>query len=217
MLRTPLLPAAAFYNWGASASALPRAGNDTGNATPNDMGREEVEFAARATLSRSRLATLAHLPLVREAIAVASSDLFHECVAHEYAEPNARAGRDAITSGGVTDDAQLVGGSGPLETDGDQWLVPGGRVEAAVARYVTRMACRSTPFGLFAGCSMGLVGSENHLTLRGTKEYRRSARLDMGYIWRLTELLALRSDVRMRLQLRPNDTIYRVGDRVHYV
>src|SRR5262245_42838727 len=56
-------------------------------------------------------------------------------------------------------------------TDGDLVM--------ALGRYFVRMTGRSTPFGLFAGNSVGRIGDvcELHLAERG--RYRRHTRLDM--------------------------------------
>src|ERR1051326_9554625 len=41
----------------------------------------------------------------------------------------------------------------------------GQRLEMAVYRYVARMTSRSTPFGLFAGCSVGRIGEGTRLEI----------------------------------------------------
>src|SRR5262249_9014744 len=57
-----------------------------------------------------------------------------------------------------------------LEERFDLWLrepegEPGQKIERALVRYFARMAGRATPFGLFAGCSVGMVGEETRLVL----------------------------------------------------
>jgi hypothetical protein len=54
----------------------------------------------------------------------------------------------------------------------------GRRLERTLVRYLARMAGRATPFGLFAGCSVGLLGDETRLALGGLASYRRHTRLD---------------------------------------
>ena len=65
----------------------------------------------------------------------------------------------------------------------------GRRAEQALVRYLYRMAARATPFGLFAGCSLGRLGSRTRLRLRGRARYRRHTRLDMDYLFALSEEL----------------------------
>src|SRR6185436_16606268 len=65
----------------------------------------------------------------------------------------------------------------------------GARVERGLVRYVSRMAGRATPFGLFAGNSTGTVGASTELRLEPLSRYRRHTRLDMGYLCSLTEIL----------------------------
>src|SRR5581483_67593 len=68
----------------------------------------------------------------------------------------------------------------------------GQRVERSLARYLARMAWRPTPFGLFAGVTVGTIASQNRtrLELRGRGEYRRHTRLDTGYLDSLAQAVA---------------------------
>jgi hypothetical protein len=55
-------------------------------------------------------------------------------------------------------------------------------------RYYQRACTRPTPFGLFAGCSVGKIGGEyTNILLFGQDKYRRNTRLDMNYICALTQ------------------------------
>src|SRR5262245_33105060 len=71
-----------------------------------------------------------------------------------------------------------------LEGRFDLWLrgpdsEAGQKIERALVRYFARMAGRATPFGLFAGCSVGTVGGETRLAFTERARYRRHTRLDM--------------------------------------
>jgi thiopeptide-type bacteriocin biosynthesis protein len=92
----------------------------------------------------------------------------------------------------------------------------GQRAEEALVRYLSRMASRCTPFGLFAGCSVGRIGEANRLELGERGSYRRHARLDMDYLTSLTEALGRKEEVRRQVGLRPNPTLYRLGQRYRY-
>ena len=90
------------------------------------------------------------------------------------------------------------------------------KVERTVARYFARMAGRSTPFGLFAGCSFGSLGADTRLAVADRARYRRHTRLDMDYLCSLAEALRARDDVRADLTVRPNSSLYRAGTRLRY-
>ena len=96
------------------------------------------------------------------------------------------------------------------EPDSDK----GRATERSLASYVMRAAARPTPFGLFAGCTVGMVGSRTCLRLVGLGRYRRHTRLDMDYLWALAD--AIEHDPRLRTELdyRPNSSLYQVGDRL---
>ena len=93
----------------------------------------------------------------------------------------------------------------------------GSRCERSLMKYFSRMCGRSTPFGLFAGCSVGSLGSSTSLRVEGRDRYRRHTRLDMDYLCSLAEALAGQEGVRDELAYRPNSSLYRSGDRVLFV
>ncbi len=104
----------------------------------------------------------------------------------------------------------------------DQWLAAGPSAESdglavSLSRYLTRMATRSTPFGLFATHSLGRVGDRTQLTLAPGEPYRRRTRLDLEYLAGLAA--AVESDATMRplLRYRPNNSLYPAGAQYRYV
>jgi thiopeptide-type bacteriocin biosynthesis protein len=92
----------------------------------------------------------------------------------------------------------------------------GGKIERALARYFQRMASRPTPFGLFAGCSVGTIGPRTELRLGGRAGYRRHARLDMDYVVGLTTALSRDAGLRDALTYRPNSSLYGIDGRLRY-
>lgn len=92
----------------------------------------------------------------------------------------------------------------------------GSRAEKALVRYLARMAGRSTPFGLFAGCSLGRVGDATRLETAPHGAYVRHTRLDMDYLCTLTETLARDAALAMDLVWKPNSSLYRAGGRLRY-
>ncbi|MGD9644416.1 MAG: lantibiotic dehydratase [Pirellulales bacterium] len=95
----------------------------------------------------------------------------------------------------------------------------GRKAEPALVRYFARMAGRATPFGLFAGCSIGRIADQSEssaLPIAPVGEYRRHVRLDMEYLSNLVAEIERRTEVRRELFYRPNSSLYRVGDRWRY-
>lgn len=93
----------------------------------------------------------------------------------------------------------------------------GQRAENALVRYFQRMATRPTPFGLFSGCSLGLLdGAETRLDLVPRSDYRRQTRLDMDYLFALCEDAGRDKTLRDELLFRPNSSLYRAAGRLRY-
>jgi thiopeptide-type bacteriocin biosynthesis protein len=92
----------------------------------------------------------------------------------------------------------------------------GQRIEVSLVKYVARMAGRSTPFGLFSGVSSGTLGRETRLELAPRAAYRRRTRLDNDYLFVLAGELIKDPEVREKLRLRPNTSIYRIAGRLRY-
>ncbi|MEA2901181.1 MAG: lantibiotic biosynthesis protein [Actinomycetota bacterium] len=93
------------------------------------------------------------------------------------------------------------------------------RAQPKLAAYLTRAATRATPFGLFAGCSVGTVatiGGRTHLELCGGEGYRRHTRLDNDYLFALVAALEADPAVRASLRWSPNSSLYRVAGRWRY-
>ncbi len=106
-----------------------------------------------------------------------------------------------------------------LEAQVDAWFrdpdsEAGRKVEQALTRYVSRMAGRATPFGLFAGCSVGAVGRATRLAVG--EPCRRHTRLDMDYVVLLADALGRDPALREALRFRPNTSLYRVAGRARY-
>lgn len=107
-----------------------------------------------------------------------------------------------------------------LAADIDLWIEDpdskrGQAVERSLARYVSRMSTRSTPFGLFAACSVGQTATGTFLQLG--RSSARHTRLDMSYLTALTEALEGRTAVRSHLTYRPNTSLYFSAGRWRYV
>ena len=103
----------------------------------------------------------------------------------------------------------------------DHWLSSpdgehGQKVERTLVRYFSRMSSRSTPFGLFSGCSVGTVGDTTRLAIEARSKYQRHTRLDMDYICKLTEALAKDPALAAHLRYKPNSSMYTAAGRLRY-
>lgn len=109
-----------------------------------------------------------------------------------------------------------------LDASVTAWLAGGrgdandAQVERAVARYLARMAGRATPFGLFAGCSLGAMATTTELAIAGATAYRRHTRLDSDYLALLVDAIHRVPEARRAARLRPNSSLYRAASRLRY-
>jgi thiopeptide-type bacteriocin biosynthesis protein len=83
--------------------------------------------------------------------------------------------------------------------------------------YFARMCARSTPFGLFAGCSVGSLDRETALELVPIGDYQRHTRLDMDYLSAVSAALDADPAIRSELSHAPNSSLYPAGARLHYM
>jgi lantibiotic biosynthesis protein len=114
-----------------------------------------------------------------------------------------------------------VVGSPGLEAVIETWCAQptskrGRSIERGLVRYLTRMTTRPTPFELFAGVATGELGEATDLTLAAREHYRRS-QIDTDVLFALAEHLVRDAQVRDHVEVRPNDSHYRVAGQVRYV
>ena len=92
------------------------------------------------------------------------------------------------------------------------------KTQYSAYRYYQRACTRPTPFGLFAGCSVGTIGNDNsEIKLSKQNEYKRLTRLDMNYICALTQQIEKDKNLREQLHYFPNSCIYPVSNHLRYV
>jgi len=85
----------------------------------------------------------------------------------------------------------------------------------SLAKYYMRMSTRSTPFGLFSGCS--LTEWENELSPEsGNSIFSRSTRLDMHCICLITEWICRQPLIKTKLTYHPNSSLYPVGQTLRF-
>ncbi|RXQ97400.1 hypothetical protein EO244_00490 [Ancylomarina salipaludis] len=92
-----------------------------------------------------------------------------------------------------------------------------GKLDFSYLKYLIRMSTRCTPFGLFAGCSVGKIGSVNDIELNEKDKFQKKIRLDMDVIGSLCQGLKKRKDVFSYLVYHVNTSLYELGDSLRYV
>lgn len=88
------------------------------------------------------------------------------------------------------------------------------KIESALYRYITRMSSRSTPFGLFAGLSVGRIDDKTNIVLGAFKRY---SRLDMQILCTLSQELSKLPNVKESIKYYSNTSIYKIGNLCRYV
>jgi thiopeptide-type bacteriocin biosynthesis protein len=92
----------------------------------------------------------------------------------------------------------------------------GERLEQSLYRYMARMTSRPTPFGLFAGCSVGKIGTATRLEIGPRTAYWRRSRLDMEYLCNLAQKISSDPVLQGQLLFRPNTSLYLAAGRYHH-
>lgn len=104
--------------------------------------------------------------------------------------------------------SEWLSGRGKTERD---------RLEQSLIRYFGRATFRTTPFGLFAGCSLMRIGDSSDFTLCDRTAYSRHSRLDMDHIAELSRAIIADPLSRQHLPLFRNSSAAEIGGRLHYV
>ena len=89
------------------------------------------------------------------------------------------------------------------------------KLHTKLYKYLVRMSTRSTPFGLFAGCSVARWGHHTNFVL--DNHLKRKTRLDMAYYGSLAADLCRVPEIRSKLRFYTNSSIYTVGNEYRFV
>ncbi|MBS7254037.1 lantibiotic dehydratase family protein [Flavobacterium branchiicola] len=90
-------------------------------------------------------------------------------------------------------------------------------LELTLLKYIARIASRCTPFGLFAGCSVGNISSETDILLDLPEKHKRFTQFDMQFWIATLQNIAKRDKAIFNLKYFPNSTIYEFGDFYRYI
>jgi thiopeptide-type bacteriocin biosynthesis protein len=91
------------------------------------------------------------------------------------------------------------------------------KIENSLIEYYIRMTGRSTPFGLFAGCSLGYFSDETKIELEDHDQFIRHVRLDMDFLFTVYKRLLAEPTVLQSLSYKLNNSLYKLGNEVRYI
>jgi hypothetical protein len=104
-----------------------------------------------------------------------------------------------------------------VNSDPDLSIEKAKKLEITFLKYLARMSSRCTPFGLFAGCSLGRIASKTEIILEDSDSFQRVTQFDMQFWVALLQEIANKKEVIPHLKYYPNDSIYKTGDFYRYI
>lgn len=93
----------------------------------------------------------------------------------------------------------------------------GKKVTSTLLKYLIRMTCRATPFGLFSGVALGNLADTTCLKPGAYSLGKRITRLDMHYLNTIQQKWSQSDDGLKSLCVKPNSTLYLLGDVFHFI
>ncbi|MCT3759642.1 lantibiotic dehydratase [Elizabethkingia anophelis] len=90
------------------------------------------------------------------------------------------------------------------------------KIEHSLFKYIIRATCRSTPFGMFSGVSLGSTGDSTKIVLNSRSEHTPIARLDMQLLEKIVHKVALLPDVQLKVKFYPNSSSYVINGSLNY-
>nr|WP_315149002.1 lantibiotic dehydratase family protein [uncultured Flavobacterium sp.] len=90
-------------------------------------------------------------------------------------------------------------------------------LELSFLKYLSRMSARCTPFGIFAGCTVGKITQETNIILESPENHSRHTQFDMQFWVALLQNFSRRKEVMPHLKYYPNTSIYELGDFYRFV
>ncbi|QNK61475.1 lantibiotic dehydratase [Pedobacter sp. PAMC26386] len=91
------------------------------------------------------------------------------------------------------------------------------RILQSLLKYILRASSRATPYGMFAGTSMGTTAQTTKITVGERHQHKSFTRLDMDFLDKIIESLAKNPQIKPHLSYTPNSSWYRVADKINYL
>ncbi|WP_062056890.1 lantibiotic dehydratase family protein [Aquimarina longa] len=91
------------------------------------------------------------------------------------------------------------------------------RLESSLLKYISRMSSRCTPFGLFAGCSIGQFGDVTAIELAHYDKHQRQTRFDMNFLVAFSQKISKEEVIKKQLIWYVNNSLYRIGNQYRYI
>lgn len=91
------------------------------------------------------------------------------------------------------------------------------KLKTSLLKYLTRMSTRCTPFGLYAGYSIGTFADENNVLISDNTNHRKYTKLDMFYLVSLTNNLIKNDKIKNSVRFYANSTIYSYHNELRYI
>ncbi len=91
------------------------------------------------------------------------------------------------------------------------------RLKYAFLKYIARVSTRCTPFGLFAGVSVGDFRKETLIEINFHLKHKKQTRFDMDFLLSLLNYISNISNIKNQLLFFPNNTLYLVANHYRYL
>lgn len=91
------------------------------------------------------------------------------------------------------------------------------KLKISLLKYISRMSSRCTPFGLFAGYSLGQLEDHHEIEINEEHQYLRYTRLDMQYLLTFSQYISTDKKLRNHFTYHLNTSIYKTGNQYRYI
>lgn len=91
------------------------------------------------------------------------------------------------------------------------------RIKYSFLKYISRACSRCTPFGLFAGCSIGEISNTTNIILKEYNKNGKTSRFDMEFLVKLSNKISALDHIKSQLNFYPNNTIYQIEKNYRYI